>query len=64
MKKVTILGSTGSIGKNALGIISRFPEKFRIEALSVDSNIDTLISQIRAFRPRCVAVRNRDKARE
>lgn len=64
MKRVAILGSTGSIGTNALRIISRYPKKFRVEALSADSNVKLLGEQIKRFAPRAVAVRDLDKARQ
>ena len=55
--KLAILGSTGSIGANALDVVSRLPEGlFRITALSADSNIELLARQARKFRPKIVAV--------
>ncbi|PIU41848.1 MAG: 1-deoxy-D-xylulose-5-phosphate reductoisomerase [Candidatus Omnitrophica bacterium CG07_land_8_20_14_0_80_42_15] len=62
MKKIVLLGSTGSIGTNTLDVVSRFPGKFKIDALSVDSNIDLLLRQIKQFRPKAVAVRDIKKA--
>jgi 1-deoxy-D-xylulose-5-phosphate reductoisomerase len=56
MKNVVILGSTGSIGKNALDVISRQPERFRVKGLTANSNIDLLLEQIEAFNPEVVAV--------
>lgn len=62
MKKLTILGSTGSIGTNTLNIVSLYPDKFKVAALSADSNVDLLLEQIKKFRPREVAVKDRSKA--
>jgi len=56
MKNLAILGSTGSIGKNALSVVRNFPDKFRVVALSANSNIDLLYDQIRAFGPELVCV--------
>ena len=56
MKRITLLGSTGSIGLNALEIIRQNPEKYRIIALSAGRNIDLLLKQIEEFRPKAVSV--------
>jgi len=56
MKSLSILGSTGSIGTNALEVVRRFPERFKIAALSAKSNLDTLAAQIVEFNPDLVAV--------
>jgi len=64
MKKITLLGSTGSIGTNALRIISQFPAEFKVEALAADSNIELLREQIKRFKPGFVAVRDVNKARQ
>jgi 1-deoxy-D-xylulose-5-phosphate reductoisomerase len=56
MKKIVILGSTGSIGTSALKVIAQFPEKFRIVGLTAGNNIDLLMRQINAFSPSVVAL--------
>ncbi|MBW2015724.1 MAG: 1-deoxy-D-xylulose-5-phosphate reductoisomerase [Deltaproteobacteria bacterium] len=56
MKNVALLGSTGSIGTSALGIIEQFPDRYRVVALSAGKNLDLLAFQIRKFKPRAVAV--------
>lgn len=56
MKRIVILGSTGSIGKNALDVISRHRDRFIVVGLSAGSNIDLLEEQINIFKPRVVAV--------
>ncbi len=53
---MVILGSTGSVGTNALNVIDRFPERFELLGLTAYRNIDLLVEQIRRFRPRRVAV--------
>ncbi len=62
MKNIVVLGSSGSIGQNALWVASRFPEEFNIYGLSVHSNIDTLETQIEKFNPKVVCVSNEDAA--
>lgn len=61
MKRIVILGSTGSIGTQALDILSKYP-KFSILALSANDNIDLLAKQALRFRPEIVAVTNSSKA--
>lgn len=56
MKRVTILGSTGSIGTNALNIIDRFADRFDVAALAAGSNVRLLAAQIRKFKPKLVAI--------
>ena len=63
-KKLTILGSTGSIGLNTLDIIRQFPQKFRIEALSCRNSIESLSEQIKEFKPRLVCVDTAKQASE
>jgi 1-deoxy-D-xylulose-5-phosphate reductoisomerase len=58
MKTLALLGSTGSIGVNALRFIRRNPESYRVVALAAGTNIDLLVEQIREFRPTVVAVLN------
>jgi 1-deoxy-D-xylulose-5-phosphate reductoisomerase len=56
MKKLVLLGSTGSIGTNTLRLAADFPDRFRVVGLTAGSNSDKLLAQIRRFRPRCVAL--------
>ena len=64
MKKILILGSTGSIGINALNVIRKFPDKFRVSGLTVNTRIDLLEPQIKEFKPEIVVVRNKQLADE
>ncbi len=64
MKRILILGSTGSIGTNTLEVIRKFPDKFKAESLTVNSNIDLLEKQINEFHPAKVTVKNLEKAKE
>ncbi len=56
MKKIAVLGSTGSIGTQTLEVVSAYPERFEIVSLSAGKNIDLLEKQIRIFRPKVAAV--------
>jgi 1-deoxy-D-xylulose-5-phosphate reductoisomerase len=64
MKKIAVLGSTGSIGVNALNVIRANPEKYRVVALAAGKNIELLLNQIEDFRPMAVAVLDEDLALE
>lgn len=55
-KRIAVLGSTGSIGTQALEIISQFPDKFSIEVLTAGKNIDLLIAQARLYNPDIVVI--------
>ncbi len=56
MKKITILGSTGSIGTQALDIIEKNPERFAVSALTCGKNVLLMEQQIRTFCPEAVCV--------
>ncbi|MCK5504911.1 MAG: 1-deoxy-D-xylulose-5-phosphate reductoisomerase, partial [Thermodesulfovibrionia bacterium] len=56
MKKLSILGSTGSIGKNTLEVISAHRDRFKVVALAAGNNIEMLEAQIIEFRPDVAAV--------
>ena len=64
MKKVLILGSTGSIGINTLNVIRNFPSKFEITALTVNTRIDWLEPQIDEFNPKAVVVKDEKLGQE
>lgn len=64
MKKVLLLGSTGSIGVNTLNVIREFKELFKVEALAVNTNIALLEEQIKEFQPGIVVVKDRKAADE
>ncbi len=57
-RRIAILGSTGSIGTQALDVIKRHPEKFEVEVLTAQNNADLLISQSLEFKPNCVVIGN------
>ena len=62
MKKVAILGSTGTIGRNTLDVIRHHQKRFRVAALAAGSNIRLLEEQIREFRPEIVSLERKEDA--
>lgn len=56
MKRIALLGSTGSIGTNVLAIVRQFPDRFKVVGLSAGSNIELLSKQVREFSPECVSI--------
>jgi len=62
MKRLTILGSTGSIGRSTLDVVSRNRQDFEVVALAAGRNIDLLESQIKTFRPDIVSVADEQTA--
>ena len=55
-RKIAILGSTGSIGENALRVAARFPERIEVAALAAGKNWERLVEQARRFRPGVVSL--------
>ncbi|MBI1986730.1 MAG: 1-deoxy-D-xylulose-5-phosphate reductoisomerase [Nitrospinae bacterium] len=64
MKKIAILGSTGSIGLGTLEVVRQNRDKFQVMGLGAHHNLDELESQAREFRPPCVALYAEDRAQE
>lgn len=62
MKRITILGSTGSIGTQTLDVLRKNKDKFQVVAISANSSIDLLLEQIMEFSPKYVAVYNKESA--
>ncbi|MEK6949345.1 MAG: 1-deoxy-D-xylulose-5-phosphate reductoisomerase [Nanoarchaeota archaeon] len=62
MKKISILGSTGSIGTQTLDIVRSNPKEFKIIGLTTNKNIELLKKQINEFKPEAVAVMDEEKA--
>ena len=56
MKQIAILGSTGSIGKNALRVVDTHPDEFKVVGLAANRDVDTLEQQTRHYRPELVAL--------
>lgn len=64
MKKLAVLGSTGSIGVSTLSIVERFPEQFRVVALAAGKNLSKLKEQVSRFQPEVVSLSNEADARD
>lgn len=64
IKRLTILGSTGSVGENVLQIVRIHPERFAVEALAVNRNVKKLYEQAREFRPSRVCIYDRKEAKK
>ena len=64
MKQLSILGSTGSIGRQCLSVVEALPERFAIAALAAGGNLEELTSQIERHRPELVSVGDEKKADE
>jgi 1-deoxy-D-xylulose-5-phosphate reductoisomerase len=62
MKNLAILGSTGSIGVNALKIVEMFPDRFKVKALTAATHIELLAKQIRQFKPEVAVVINEENS--
>lgn len=59
-KHIAILGSTGSIGTQALEVIEAHPEAFQVEVLTAQNNVDLLIEQAKKFNPNAVVIVNEE----
>ncbi|MBD3238693.1 MAG: 1-deoxy-D-xylulose-5-phosphate reductoisomerase [Candidatus Moranbacteria bacterium] len=55
-KKIVILGSTGSVGSQALEVIHRFPDQYQIVGLSANQNVSLLLKQAKTFKPKVIAM--------
>ena len=64
MKRLAILGSTGSIGRQTIEIISHYPDRFQVLALTAGRNVHRLAEQARQLKPELVVVENADPAKE
>ncbi len=57
-KKITIFGSTGSIGDSTLDLVKNHPEKYEIVGLSINNNYKKLLKQVNSFKPKIVSINN------
>jgi 1-deoxy-D-xylulose-5-phosphate reductoisomerase len=60
MKRISILGSTGSVGRSTLAVVDAFPDDLRVVGLAAGGNIDLLAEQVQRYRPELVSVRSAD----
>ena len=56
MKRISILGSTGSIGRSTLSVVESYPERFQIVALAAGRNLDAAFEQAQRWKPRLISV--------
>jgi len=64
MKKLAVLGSTGSIGVTTLSLVERFPDRFRVVALAAGKNLEKLKEQVRLFQPELVSIASEADAKD
>ena len=64
MKRIAILGSTGSIGRNTLSVIAALSDDFKVTGLSAYSNVATLLKQVKQFHPRWICLVDELSARK
>jgi 1-deoxy-D-xylulose-5-phosphate reductoisomerase len=62
MKNLSVLGSTGSIGRNTLAILQQFPDQFKVSALTAHGNVELLAQQVLQCRPELAVVADRQRA--
>lgn len=62
MKRIALLGSTGSIGTQTLDVVAHHPERFQVEVLAAGSNVEQLLVQIEKFRPTLACVTDESSA--
>lgn len=62
VKRIAVLGSTGSVGTQTLDVIAHHPERFQLEAIAAGKNVDLVVEQAKRFHPRLVSMVDRDSA--
>ena len=58
MKRIAILGSTGSIGRSTLSVVESYPDRFEVAALAAGSNVEATLEQARRWKPRVLSLAN------
>ncbi|MFD3260960.1 1-deoxy-D-xylulose-5-phosphate reductoisomerase [Paenibacillus lentus] len=64
MRKITVIGSTGSIGTQTLDVVRQHPDQFVVEGLAAGTNIDLFIEQVNAFRPKKASIGSKQLAEQ
>src|SRR5690349_13199551 len=62
MKRIAILGSTGSIGNSTLKIVEAYPERFRVVSLAAGKNIEAVFEQACRWKPKLISVADEQQA--
>ena len=61
MIKIALLGSTGSIGRQVLSVVDRYPDKFKIVSMAAGSNAKLFNEQINKYKPQIASLYNAEK---
>lgn len=64
MKKISLIGSTGSIGRQVCSVVRRHPDKFKIESLVANSSAEEFLAQVVEFKPKYAALANETSAKK
>ena len=64
MKRLAILGSTGSIGQSTLSIVEQFPDRYQVATLAAGRNVDEAFAQAVRWRPKMVSLATEELAGE
>src|SRR5258708_13614946 len=56
MKRIAILGSTGSIGRSTLSVIESYPERFEVVSLAAGRNVEVAFEQARRWKPKLISI--------
>ncbi|HEX6879361.1 MAG TPA: 1-deoxy-D-xylulose-5-phosphate reductoisomerase, partial [Terriglobales bacterium] len=62
MKRIAILGSTGSIGRSTLSIVESYPDKFQVVTMAAGTNLELALEQACRWRPKILSVANEKDA--
>ena len=64
MKKISLIGSTGSIGTQVCSVVRRHSDKFQIESLVANASAEAFLSQVREFKPRYAALADEEAGKK
>ncbi len=64
MKRISLIGSTGSIGRQVCSVVRRYPEKFKIESIVASSSTELFLAQVREFQPPYAALADEEAGRK
>src|SRR2546427_9431152 len=56
MKRIAVLGSTGSIGRSTLSVVESYPDRFKVVSLAAGKNVEAALEQAKRWRPRVVSL--------
>ncbi len=63
MRRISILGSTGSVGQSTLAVVDAFPDDLQVVGLAAGGNVELLVEQAKRYRPELVSVRTQEDAK-